>query len=172
MKNFVKEVDCVGNGFQYLRLKFPKVSEAKIKEGIFDGPQIRQLMKDPVFESKLTKKEAAAWTSFKELAKNFLGNHKAENYRQIVNNLLKAYKTMAYNMSWKVHFFHSHLDIFPENLGSVSDEHGELFHQEISNMEALYQGKWNPKMLVDYCWTLKRDIPQAKHCRQAKYTRN
>ncbi|GBL96322.1 hypothetical protein AVEN_238686-1 [Araneus ventricosus] len=83
-------MDCGGSGFQYLRLKFPKVSEAKIKKGIFVGPQIRQLMKDTVFESKLTRKEAAAWTSFKELAKNFLGNHKAENYRQIVNNLLKG----------------------------------------------------------------------------------
>ncbi|GBN78957.1 hypothetical protein AVEN_85549-1 [Araneus ventricosus] len=79
MKNFVKAMDCGGSGFQYLRLKFPKVSEAKIKEGIFVGPQIRQLMKDPVFESKLTKKEAAAWTAFKELEKNFLGNHKEGN---------------------------------------------------------------------------------------------
>ncbi|GBL76721.1 hypothetical protein AVEN_68602-1 [Araneus ventricosus] len=83
-------MDYGGSGFQYLHLKFPEVSEAKIKEGIFVGTQIRQLMKYPVFESKLTKKEAAEWTSFKELAKNFLGNHKAENYRQIVNNLLKG----------------------------------------------------------------------------------
>ncbi|GBN78620.1 hypothetical protein AVEN_156558-1 [Araneus ventricosus] len=82
MKNFVKAMDCRGSGFQYLCLKFPKVSDAKITEGIFFGPQIRQLKKDPVFESKLTKKEAAAWTSFKELAKRFLRNHKAENYRQ------------------------------------------------------------------------------------------
>ncbi|GBN52677.1 hypothetical protein AVEN_28818-1 [Araneus ventricosus] len=79
MKNFVKAMSCGGSGFQYLRLKFPKVSETKIKEFIFVGPQFRQLMKDPVFESKLTKKEAAAWTSFKELEKNFFGNHKVEN---------------------------------------------------------------------------------------------
>ncbi|GBN79706.1 hypothetical protein AVEN_11883-1 [Araneus ventricosus] len=128
-------------------------------------------MKDPVFESKLTKKEAAAWILFKELAKNFLGNHKAENYRQIVNNLLKAYKIMGCNMSLKFYFLHSHLDFFPENLGSVSDEHHELFHQGISIMEAHYRGKWNPKMLADCCWTLKRYIPQAKHSRQAKYRR-
>ncbi|GBM20775.1 hypothetical protein AVEN_30025-1 [Araneus ventricosus] len=63
MKNFVKAMDCGRRGFQYLCLNFLKVSEAKIKEGIFVGPQIRQLMKDPVFESKLTEKEAAAWTS-------------------------------------------------------------------------------------------------------------
>ncbi|GBM89684.1 hypothetical protein AVEN_65495-1 [Araneus ventricosus] len=60
MKNFAKAMDCGGSGFQYLRLKFPKMSETKIKEGIFVGPQIRQLVKDPVVESKLTKEEAAA----------------------------------------------------------------------------------------------------------------
>ncbi|GBO38402.1 hypothetical protein AVEN_86225-1 [Araneus ventricosus] len=48
MKNFVKAMDCGGSGFRYLRLKFPKVSETKIKEGIFVGPQFRQLMKSGV----------------------------------------------------------------------------------------------------------------------------
>ncbi|GBN53411.1 hypothetical protein AVEN_132505-1 [Araneus ventricosus] len=79
MKNFIKAMDCAGSGFQYLPLKFPKVSETKIKEGIFVGPQFRQLMKDPVLESKLTKREVAAWTSFEELEKSFFGNYKAEN---------------------------------------------------------------------------------------------
>ncbi|GBN24833.1 hypothetical protein AVEN_112423-1 [Araneus ventricosus] len=84
-------MDCGGSGFRYLRLKFPKVSETKIKEGIFVGPQFRQLMKDTVFESKLTKKEAAAWTSFKELEKSFFGNHtQSGKPRQIVNSLLKG----------------------------------------------------------------------------------
>ncbi|GBN02406.1 hypothetical protein AVEN_127727-1 [Araneus ventricosus] len=79
---------------------------------------------------------------------------------------------MGYNMSLKIHFLHSHLEFFTENLGSVSDEHGERFHQDISNMGARYQGEWNPKMSADYGWTLKMYIPQAKHSRQAKYTRN
>ncbi|GBM69972.1 hypothetical protein AVEN_207358-1 [Araneus ventricosus] len=78
---------------------------------------------------------------------------------------------MGRNMSLKIHFLHSHLEFYPENLGSVSDEHGEQFHQAISNMGARYQGKWNLKMLADYYWTLKTDIPQAKHRRQAKYKR-
>ncbi|GBN96190.1 hypothetical protein AVEN_188324-1 [Araneus ventricosus] len=94
-------MDCGGSGFQYLRLKFPKV-----------------------------------------------------------------YKIMGYNMSLKIHFLHSHLEFYPENLGSVSDEHGEQFDQAISNMGAGNdQGKWNPKMLADYFWTFKMDIPQAKHSR-------
>ncbi|GBM76462.1 hypothetical protein AVEN_272741-1 [Araneus ventricosus] len=78
---------------------------------------------------------------------------------------------MGCNMSLKIHFLHSHLEFYPENLGSVSDEHGGRFHQDISNMGACYQGKWNPKMLANYFWTLKMDIPQAKDSLQAKYTR-
>ena len=50
------------------------------------------------------------------------------------------------------------LEFFPENLGEVSDEHGEIFHQDIMAMEKRYQGKWTSSMLVDYCWTLKRDV--------------
>ncbi|GBM00523.1 hypothetical protein AVEN_77698-1 [Araneus ventricosus] len=80
---------------------------------------------------------------------------------------LKGYKTMGCNMSLKIRSLHSHLEFFPKNLGSASTEHGERFHQDISNMGARYQGKWNPKMLADYCWTLKMDIPQAKYSRQA-----
>ena len=38
-------------------------------------------------------------------------------------------------MSLKVHFLHSHLPFFHENLGAVSDEHGERFHQDIAVIE-------------------------------------
>jgi hypothetical protein len=30
-------------------------------------------------------------------------------------------------------------------------------------MEKRYQGKWSLSTLADYCWTLKRDVPQATH---------
>jgi hypothetical protein len=99
--------------------------------------------------------------------KTFLGNHKAENYHEIVSDLLTAYKPMGCNMSLKVNFLSSHLDFFPENLGAVIDEHGERFHQDISNMEKRYQGKWSLSTLADYCWTLKRDVPQATYSRKS-----
>jgi hypothetical protein len=41
MKNFVKGMDKTSRGFECVRNKFPNVSDAKIKEGIFIGPQIR-----------------------------------------------------------------------------------------------------------------------------------
>ena len=60
-------------------------------------------------------------------------------------------------MSIKVHFLHSHLDLFPENLGALSDEQEERFHQDISEMEERYEGRWEAVMLADYCWSIKRD---------------
>ncbi|UYV65083.1 hypothetical protein LAZ67_3003062 [Cordylochernes scorpioides] len=128
------------------------ISEAKTKEGIFVGPQIRELQQDGNFLNSLNKVEAAAWNSFRNVCKNFLGSVKVENYQDIVNDLLLSYKALGYN------------------LGAVSDEQGDRFHQDISSMEKRYQGKWSPAMLADYCWTLKRDLPQAKHRRKSTVT--
>ncbi|UYV80918.1 hypothetical protein LAZ67_19002184 [Cordylochernes scorpioides] len=140
MKNFVKAMDRNSSGFAYLNQKFSNISEAKIKEGIFVGPQIRELQQDGNFQNSLNEIEAAAWNSFRNVCKNFLGSVKVENYRDIVNDLLLSYKALGCNMSLKIHFLHSHLDFFPDNLGAVSDEHGERFHQDISSMEKRYQG--------------------------------
>jgi hypothetical protein len=125
------------------------LSEAKIKEGIFIGPQIRELTKDKTFDSILNEGELAAWTAFKEVCRNFLGNNKADDYQENVERLLQSYEAMGCNM---IHFLHSNLDFFPQNLGSVSDEHGQRFHQDIAVMQKRYQGKWSANMLSDYCW--------------------
>ena len=64
---------------------------------------------------------------------------------------------MGCNISLKVHVLHSHLDFFAENLGDVNDEHGKRFHQDISVMEKHFIEKWNPGMLADYCWNIKKE---------------
>ena len=48
--------------FTYLREKFPRLSEAKLKEGILIGPQIRVrgLIKDEYFDKLLQSDEKAA----------------------------------------------------------------------------------------------------------------
>jgi hypothetical protein len=71
MKNFVKGIDQTGAGFAYLKETFPRISDAKIKEGIFVGPQIRELMLDAKFEEHLTQVERVAWSSFKNVPNNF-----------------------------------------------------------------------------------------------------
>jgi len=97
-----------------------------------------------------------------------VGNRRAQNYEELVNNLLQSYQKLGSYMSLKIHFLQSHLDFFPENCGAVSDEHGERFDQHISSMEERYQGKWNCAMLADCCWTLARDVPTVECKRQEK----
>jgi hypothetical protein len=41
MKNILKGTDKTSRGFEYVRNKFPNVSDAKIKEGVFIGSEIR-----------------------------------------------------------------------------------------------------------------------------------
>lgn len=166
MKNLVKAMNREGEAFKYLKTKFPHLSDAKIKEGIFVGPQIRKLLNDETFNRVIEGKEKGAWEAFKSVVHNFLGNQRAENYDLAINELLKTYQELGCNMSLKIHFLHSHLDFFPSNCGAFSDEHGERFHQDISAMERRYQGKWNSSMLADYCWNVMRDAPDADYKRK------
>ena len=97
-----------------------------------------------------------------------MGNKRAQNYEELLNNLLRSYHKLGRNMSMKIHFLHPNLDFLPEKCGAVGDEHGERFHQDISSMEKRYQGKWNCAMLADCCWTLARDAPNMDRKRQKK----
>jgi len=110
-KNF-KALDKIGVWFYYLKEKFPRESDSKIKEGIFVGPQIRGLIRDGKFEDLLSQIEKSAWKSFKSIVKKFLSNYKAPNYREIVDELLQSYQDMGCNMSLKIQFLESHLDFF------------------------------------------------------------
>jgi hypothetical protein len=101
----------------------------------------------------------------------FLGNRRAGNYKNLVEKFLSSYQKLGCNMSLKIHFHSSHLDFFPQNCGSVSDEHGGSFHQDIAKMESRNKGKWSPSMLADYCWTLMRDYPNSTLNQQAKKAR-
>ena len=95
-------------------------------------------------------KEKKTWKVFQSIATNFLGNYKADNYKQLVANFLKSFKAPGCNMSLKIHFLRSHLDFFPLNCGEVSDEHGERFHQDIEAMEKDIKesGMWSGMTLL------------------------
>ena len=95
------------------------------------------------------------------------GQQKSKKYQERVQDLLTSHKAMGCNMSLKNHFLESHLNIFPENLGEVSDENGERFNQGVMVIEKRYQGKWTSSTLAGYCWTLKRVVPDAKYWRKS-----
>jgi hypothetical protein len=59
MKNSVKAVDHDGKAFKYLLQKFLQISESKIKEGIYVGYQIKDLMNAKNFVALLKWTEKA-----------------------------------------------------------------------------------------------------------------
>jgi hypothetical protein len=154
MKNFVKCMDKAGCGFEYMKNKFPK-----IKKGIFIGPRIKELIQDKQFDEDLNKTDRNTWLSFKRSFNDLLGNHKA-GFVDFVQSCGMQYESENPLSGVTLALFS------PENLDEVSDGHVESFHQDIMAMEKRYQGKCTSSMLVDYCWTLKMDVPGAKYRRQ------
>ena len=162
MKDFVQAMNKHGKVFQYLREKFLKFSDAELKEGNFIGLQICEIINDDLSEYLWPETEKSALT-FKVVCLNFLGNVKAKNYKELVEDKLNAYQTMGCNMSLKIHFSLSHWDLFPLNLGAVINEHAERFHQDFSTMEKRYVGKLSQNMLADCCWILNEEVSVASY---------
>jgi hypothetical protein len=79
MKNFVKAMSQEEADLTYLPEKFPGLSEAKLKEDIFTGPQIRGLIEDEYFDKLIQGDERATWNILKFVVKGFLGNRRAQN---------------------------------------------------------------------------------------------
>ena len=96
VKQFTKALDKDGECFLYLCQVFPGLSIEKLKAGVFDGQQIRQLIKDTEFENSM-------------------------NELELVSNMLIGYQKLGCNMSIKMHYLFSHMSRFPANLGSMSD---------------------------------------------------
>ena len=167
VKQFVKALNKDGDAFQHIDALFPYLSDAKKKAGIFTGPQIRQMLRSEELNSKMTATEAAAWKTFRDVVENFLGNKHSSDYKILVNNLMVEYEKMGCRMSLKMHFLHSHLDFFSPNMGDISEEHGERFHQDIAETERRYQGRWNSNMMGDYVWSLIRE-DSAVHRRKSR----
>ncbi|GBM57141.1 hypothetical protein AVEN_237379-1 [Araneus ventricosus] len=91
---------------------------------------------------------------------------KLENYEDLVGDMVKCFRVIGCNMSLKLHILDSHLNFFPQNLGAISDEHRELFHQDISMFEKRFSGRWNRSMLAEYCWSVIRDTQSDAYKRK------
>ena len=113
MKNFVQALHKNGAAFQHLSTVFLGLTAAKLKEGIFVGRQIREVLKDTDFEELLNLNEPRAWEVFKSVCSGL------PDYQACIE---KSYEDMGCRMSLKIHFLHSHLNFFLPNLGTVSDE--------------------------------------------------
>ena len=86
---------------------FSGLSAAKLKEGIFARPQIREVLKDTDFEELLNLKELRAWEAFKSVCSGFLGDRHVPDYQACIEKLIKSYEDIGCRMSLKIHFLHS-----------------------------------------------------------------
>ncbi|QQP54164.1 Uncharacterized protein FKW44_006903 [Caligus rogercresseyi] len=146
----VKDIDPTANLKLGLMKQFTcalQLPVEKVKAGIFNGPQIRKLIKDTEFQNSMNTLECAAWKSFVQVVNNFLGNTKAANHARLISTMIEAFQKLK----------------FPENLGAMSDEQGERFHQDMRQIEESHDGG----LLL----ALKRDNTAAAHTRESKKRR-
>ena len=97
------------------------------KDTMFDDPQIRELMKDPMIDEARGVAELSAWQSLKSVVTKFLGNYQSAGYEKEIEELQKIFRQLGARMSVKLHFLRSHLDYFPKNYKFVSKEQVSAF---------------------------------------------
>jgi len=152
IKQLVTALDKESAAFKYLQDRFPKLSNAKVKAGTFVGQQIKKIIECDEFDNLLNRTEKTAWNSFVAVVYGFLGNHKAENYVQLVQTFIKIYANVGCRMSLKIHILDAYLQKFKDNMGAYSEEQDERFHQDILDFERRYQGQCNENMMGVYIW--------------------
>jgi len=64
MKQFVAALDKESATFKHLQQLFPNLSEAKVKAGVFIGPQVKKVIKRQEFPKLLRAKKNKAWINF------------------------------------------------------------------------------------------------------------
>jgi hypothetical protein len=88
------------------------LSEAKLKEGVFIGPDIRKLMFKEDLLLMMTEVEREAWIALRSVVTKFLGNNKDPDYVTIVANMQGKLKVLRCFMGLKINFLISHFDFF------------------------------------------------------------
>jgi hypothetical protein len=65
-----------------------------------------------MFNNLLKGDEKKAWDAFCLVSTNFVGNIRAENYKELIEDTLTLNQKLGCNMSLQIHRLHSHLDFF------------------------------------------------------------
>ena len=132
------------------------------------GSGVTRLINSTDFLELLSEAERTAWMCFVSVVHGFLGKHRAENFRELVNGLVEAYRKMGFKMSLKGHVLHAHLDEFKNNMGVYSEEQDERFHQDVRSFEERYKGQYNESMMENYIWNLLHESKVTYHCQSPK----
>ena len=90
----MKAMDGEGSRFTFLQGKFPWICMDKLKAGIIDGPQIRELMYDVVSDETLSNAELSTRQSLKSVFTNSLENHRNTEYKKEIKEILKSLRQL------------------------------------------------------------------------------
>lgn len=82
MKQFLKSLSQDEECFKYLCSKLPRLSETKLKAGVFVGPGIRKLLSNSLFPNFMNETEREAWDTFKDVV------HIKKNTKMNITNIL------------------------------------------------------------------------------------
>ena len=104
-KQFVKALKPTSRAFHHFRQMFPTISEAKVKGGIFVGPQIRRMLASEELDEQIFDLDRNARQAFRMIVEGFLGNHLKDDYAIVVLNLIESYEKLGCRISLKLHFF-------------------------------------------------------------------
>jgi hypothetical protein len=96
-------------------------------------------------------------------------NLNATSNTLLIHKLIQKRKMFKLLYDLDIPHLDTQLDLFPENLNVVSNEHVGRFHHIISSMKQRYQGMRSSSMLADSYWALKKEIPRAKYTRKSSY---
>jgi hypothetical protein len=77
-------------------------------------------------------------------------------------------KAMGCNMSLKIHFLKSHLAFFLRKSRQNQWRTRRKISPRCFGYGKRYQAKWTSSMLADYCWTMKKDVPDAQYWRATR----
>ena len=135
MKQFITVLDKESAAFMYLWDFFPKLSETKVKACIFVKPQIKKDHGVLGVPQEFHRTEEATWNSFVAVIRGFLGNHKAENYVELVETLMELRQ--------------NGLQDVPQSLYSWClswwiQEHGSILGGARQTLPLRYTGLWTP----------------------------
>ena len=128
------------------------VSNATLKTGVPNAPQIHTMMNGENFVRILNPKEKYSWESFVKVTWDFLGSRREENTKGLGGHATELSSPWCKDIS-KDPFLTLSPGLFPGK--SWKYQRGERFHQDIAVMETrradIGADTYGPNMMDHYC---------------------
>lgn len=134
--------------FNYMCRAFPQPTMEKLKVGIFNSPQIRQLIKDTEIQNFMNTLKCTVWNQFSQVLDNFPENVKTAHHCLFISSRIVVFRHLACSINIKIHFCSHKYRRFQKNLVRVTSRE----NVSISPCSILRRGtiwRWDAVMIVD-----------------------